>query len=113
MVIVVVVQVTCVKVAVDVTSSVVGARPRQSQAASMVAQAKPVRTAVGATSQDGLGAGVGVTIGAVVRITEEAEIDPVGSTVELLETIGCGILEDPVDKGMEEPVTAPVAAPVW
>lgn len=89
-VVVVVVKIVLVIVVVDVTSSVVGESPRQPHAALMVSQANPVRTAVGAASQDGLGtgAGVGVTIGAVVRIMEEADMVPVEGMVELLEIIG-------------------------
>lgn len=85
-----------VKVVVEVTSSVADARPRQPHAALTASQGNPVRRAVGAVSQDGLGAGVGVTIGEVVKMTDEAVGPPVGMMVELLETCGTEIREEPV-----------------
>jgi len=85
---------TSVKVVVEVTSSVAGARPRQPHAALTASQANPVRRAVGAVSQDGLGVGVGVIIGEVVKKTDEAVGSPVGRMVELLETCGTGILDE-------------------
>lgn len=85
-----------VKVVVEVTSSVADARPRQPHAAETASQANPVRRAVGAVSQDGLGAGVGVIIGEVVKMTDEAVGPPVGMMVELLETCGTEILEEAV-----------------
>lgn len=92
-----------VKVAVEVTSSVAWASPRQPHAVEIASQAKPVRSAVGAASQDGLGAGVmvGVIREDVVKITEEAVGPAVGWIVELLEMellgrSGVEILEDAV-----------------
>jgi len=85
-----------VKVVVEVTSSVAGARPRQPQAAETASQANPVRSAVGAVSQEGLGAGAGVIIGDVVKITDEAVGPLVGMMVELLEMCGTGIPEEVV-----------------
>ena len=94
-------KITSVRVVVEVTSSVAEASPRQPQAAEMVSQAKPVRSAVGAVSQDGLGVGVGVTIEDVmivdvVKITAEAVGPPVGTTVELPEMCGTRNLEGAV-----------------
>jgi hypothetical protein len=111
-----VVKTASVKVVVVVTSSVAGASPRQPHAEKIESQAKPVRSAVGAVSQDGRGAGVGVGVGVVsvvrgvgagvmlrgvVKITEDAVGPPVGWTVELLETIGVVILEEAVRPPVE------------
>jgi hypothetical protein len=88
-----VVKTASVKVVVVVISSVAGARPRQPHAVEIASQAKPVRSAVGAISQDGLGAGVGSGVGVVsvvrgvgagvmvrgvVKITEDVAGPPVG-----------------------------------
>jgi hypothetical protein len=83
-----------VRVVVEVTSSVADARPRQPHAAETASQANPVRRAVGAVSQDSLGAGV--MIGEVVKMTDEAVGPAVGRVVELLETCGTEILEEAV-----------------
>jgi hypothetical protein len=98
---VVVVDVIVVKVMVSkyvetvVKSSVACVIPRQPHAVEMVSQAYPVRRAMGALSQVGLGARVGVIVG-VVKIAEEAVGPPVGSTVELPDTCGTGIREEAV-----------------
>jgi hypothetical protein len=99
-----------------VTSSVADASPRQPHAVEIASQAKPVRSAVGAVSQDGRGAGVGVGVGVVsvvrgvgagvmlrgvVEVTEDAVEPPVGWTVELLETSGAEILEEAVTPPVE------------
>ena len=83
-----------VRVVVEVTSSVADARPRQPHAAETASHAKPVRRAVGAVSQDGLGAGV--MIGEVVKMTDEAVGPAVGRVVELLGPCGTDILEEAV-----------------
>ena len=83
-----------VRVVVEVTSSVADARPRQPHAAETASHAKPVRRAVGAVSQDGLGAGV--MIGEVVKMTDEAVGPAVGRIVELLEICGTGTLDEAV-----------------
>lgn len=83
-----------VRVVVEVTSSVADVRPRQPHAAETASHAKPVRRAVGAVSQDGLGAGV--MIGEVVKMTDEAGGPAVGRIVELLEMCGTGTLDEAV-----------------